>query len=231
MLETRGLDVSYGSGNVLSDISLRVAGGEPACVLGKNGVGKTTLLRSLIGLTRPAKGSIELDGQRLDGLAPYEIARKGVAYVPQGNQLFPDLTVRENLLLAVNNSRTLADRCEEVFRYFPTLKDKFNVRAETLSGGQQKFVAIARGLITKPKVLLLDEPSEGIQPSVVQELGRVIKAIVAEERCILLLVEQNRSLAFRVAERAYIIDRGRIVAEGRPADLEAKGVVRQYLSF
>lgn len=231
MLDLQGVDVYYGSSQVISGASLKVREAEPVCVLGKNGVGKTTLLRSIIGLTPPKRGTISLDGERIDGLPPHAIARKGVAYVPQGNQLFPDLTVQQNLLLAVRRHDILAARAEEVFRYFPSLEDKWTVRAGTLSGGQQKFLAIARGLIARPKVLLLDEPSAGIQPSVVLELPRVIQAIVADRKCVLLLVEQNRNLAFRVADRAYIIDRGRIVAEGSPSELEAKGVVRKYLSF
>ncbi len=231
MLEIRDVDVYYGSSQVISTASLRIGEGVPVCVLGKNGVGKTTLLRSVIGLNPPKRGTILLDGRRIDGLPPYAIARRGVAYVPQGSQVFPDLTVEQNLLLSVRRRDVLAARAEEVFRYFPSLKDKWGLRAGTLSGGQQKFLAIARGLVAQPKVLLLDEPSEGIQPSVVLELARIIRTIVTERKCRLLLVEQNRNLAFRAADRAYIMDRGRIVAEGSPSELEAKGVVRQYLSF
>jgi len=231
MLEVQNVDVYYGSSQVIFGASLHVAEREPVCVLGKNGVGKTTLLRSVIGLTPPKQGSVSLDGESLIGHKPYEIAARGVAYVPQGNQLFPDLTVEQNLLLAVRRRDVLSARSQEIFRYFPGLEDKWRVRAGTLSGGQQKFLVIARGLIIKPRVLLLDEPSEGIQPNVVQELARIIRAIAMDQNCILLLVEQNRNLAFRVAERAYIMDRGRIVADGSPAELEAGGVVRKYLSF
>jgi len=231
MLELREIDAYYGSSQVLFGVSLKVSEGEPVCVLGKNGVGKTTLLRSIIGLTPPRRGSITLGTTRLDGRKPYDIAARGVGYVPQGNQLFPDLTVEQNLLLSVRNREVLVSRSAEIFRYFPGLYDKWRFKAGTLSGGQQKFLAIARGLIMQPRVLLLDEPSEGIQPNVVQELARTIRAIVADQKCILLLVEQNRTLAFRVADRAYIMDRGRIVADGRPAELEAAGVVRRYLSF
>jgi len=230
-LEVRDIDVYYGQSQVLFGVSLKVAESEPVCVLGKNGVGKTTLLRSIIGLTPPRSGMVTLGEEHLDGLKPYEIAARGVGYVPQGNQLFPDLTVEQNLLLAVSRHDVLTARSPEILRHFPSLEDKWRVRAGTLSGGQQKFVAIARGLIIRPRVLLLDEPSEGIQPNVVQELARIIRAIVMDQKCLLLLVEQNRNLAFRVADRAYIMDRGRIVADGSPAELDARGVVRKHLSF
>jgi urea ABC transporter ATP-binding protein UrtE len=231
MLDLQAIDVYYGSSQVISGASLRVAEGEPVCVLGKNGVGKSTLLRSIIGLTPPKSGSIVLDGENLAGLPPHVIARKGIAYVPQGQQLFPDLTVAENLLLAVRRRDVLTERREEAFQYFPALQGRWNHRAGTLSGGQQKFLALARGLIVRPRLLLLDEPSEGIQPNVVLELARTIRAIVADRKCLLLLVEQNRTLAFRVADRAYVMDRGRIVAEGVPPELESKGVISRYMSF
>ncbi len=231
MLDLQAIDVYYGSGQVIGDVSLRVNDGEPVCVLGKNGVGKSTLLRSIIGLTPPRHGLIVLDGRNLVGLSPHLIARSGVAYVPQGGQVFPDLTVAENLLVAVRRRDVLADRREEAFRHFPALRDKWNALAGSLSGGQQKFLAIARGLITRPRLLMLDEPSEGIQPNVVLELARIIRAIASDRKCLLLLVEQNRTLALRVAEKSYIMDRGRIVAEGSPSELEARGVIERYLSF
>jgi urea transport system ATP-binding protein len=231
MLSIKDVNVYYGAVKVLYDISLQIDSGEPVCVLGKNGVGKTTLLKSIIGLVPPRSGTIELDGEPVEGQPPFSIARKGVAYVPQGNQLFPDMTVEENLFLAVRDRKVFDGRVDIALNYFPILKDKFRHRAAWLSGGQQKFLAISRALITRPRVLLLDEPSEGIQPNIVQELAHIIRSIVEEQKCTLLLVEQNRDLAFRVANRSYIIDRGRVVAEGTPKELEAKGVVRQYLSF
>lgn len=231
MLEIRNIQVGYGSSQVLQDVSLRVTLLEQVCVLGKNGVGKTTLLRAIMGLTPPKRGSITLYGKEISGLSPHEIARQGVAYVPQGNALFPEMTVEQNLLLATRDAKVLISRLDQVFNYFPDLKEKYKVKAGRLSGGQQKFVAIARGLITQPRLLLLDEPSEGIQPSIIQELGPIIKKIATNEKCLLLLVEQNRSLAFAVTDYAYILDRGRVAAEGKIGDLEKGGVVSKYMSF
>lgn len=231
MLDVENIDVYYGSSQVLNGISLQVRPGEPVCVLGKNGVGKTTLLKSIMGLIPPQRGKISLDGECLSGEPAYAIARKGVAYIPQGNQLFPDMTVEQNLFLGVRNKKAFSARLPEVLGYFPALQEKLHHKAGWLSGGQQKFLAIGRALLMQPRLLLLDEPSEGIQPSIVRELAQVILSVIEQRGCMLLLVEQNRDLAFAVTKRTYIIDRGHVVAEGSPEELEEKGVVKRFLSF
>jgi len=231
MLATEGLDVYYGPSQVLRGVSVRVAEGERVCVLGRNGVGKTTLLRSIIGLTPPRTGSVSWLGDDITALPPYAIARRGVGYVPQEKSLFPDLTVEDNLFLAVRDRRRFRDGLASVRAFFPNLDDYLGRKAGTLSGGQQQYAAIARAVITQPRLLLLDEPTAGIQPSLVHELGTVVDAVAAETRCSVLLVEQNRNLAFRLAERVYILDRGEVVAEGLASELEAAGEVRRYLAF
>lgn len=231
MLAAEGLDVYYGPSQVLRGVSVRVAEGERICVLGRNGVGKTTLLRSIMGLTPAVAGSVSWLGDDVTREPPYAIARRGVAYVPQEKGLFPDLTVEQNLFLAVRDKRIFEERLPEIRRFFPNLDEYLRRKAGTLSGGQQQYVAIARALMAGPRLLLLDEPSAGIQPSFVRDLGDVVDVVAAEMNCSVLLVEQNRNLAFRIAQRMYILDRGAVVAEGVPAELEAAGEVRRYLAF
>jgi urea ABC transporter ATP-binding protein UrtE len=231
MLTAEALDVYYGPSQVLRGVSLAVAEGERVCVLGRNGVGKTTLLRSIIGLTPPRAGSVSWGGDRIDGLPPYAIARRGVGYVPQEKGLFPDLTVEDNLFLAVRDRVRFRKGLAAVRSFFPNLDHYLGRKAGTLSGGQQQYAAIARAVVTGPRLLLLDEPTAGIQPSLVHELGSVIDAVATETGCSVLLVEQNRNLAFRLAERVYILDRGEVVAEGLASELEAAGEVRRYLAF
>jgi urea ABC transporter ATP-binding protein UrtE len=231
MLATEALDVYYGPSQVLRGVSVRVAEAERVCVLGRNGVGKTTLLRSIIGLAPPRRGTISLLGDDISALPPYAIARRGVGYVPQEKSLFPDLTVEDNLFLAVRDRRRFREGLTSVGAFFPNLQDYLGRKAGTLSGGQQQYVAIARAVITRPRLLLLDEPTAGIQPSLVYELASVIDTVATETRCSVLLVEQNRNLAFRLAERVYILDSGEVVAEGRASELEEAGEVRRYLAF
>jgi ABC-type branched-subunit amino acid transport system ATPase component len=231
MLDVRNLDAGYGPVQVLTDVSLRVEPGESVCVLGRNGVGKTTLLRSIIGHNPAWRGSVSCDGDRIDGLAPFDVARRGIAYVPQDKQLLPALTVEQNLFLAVRQRSLFKQRLPRMLELFPVVAEKLRVAAGSLSGGQQQAVALARALIAAPKLLLLDEPTVGIQPSIVRELRETLARIVAEEQCALLLVEQNRSLALHVASRAYVMDRGRVVAEGTPLELEAAGAIERHLAF
>jgi urea transport system ATP-binding protein len=231
MLATEALDVYYGSTQVLRGVSVRVGEGERVCVLGRNGVGKTTLLRSIIGLTPPRAGCVSWRGDDITALPPYAIARRGVGYVPQEKSLFPDLTVEDNLFLAVRDRRRFREGLASIQDFFPNLGEYLGRRAGTLSGGQQQYAAIARAVITRPRLLLLDEPTAGIQPSLVHDLGTVIDTVATETHCSVLLVEQNRNLAFRLAERVYILDRGEVVAEGRASELEEAGEVRRYLAF
>lgn len=231
MLTAEDLDVFYGPSQVLRRVSIRVDPEERVCVLGRNGVGKTTLLRSLIGLTPPRRGAVTWLGEDVSGKPPYAITRRGVAYVPQEKSLFPDFTVEQNLFLAVRDRNVFGDRLEEIKQLFPNLSGLLAQKAGRLSGGQQQYTSIARAIISRPRLLLLDEPSAGIQPSIVYELANVIDAVTTETKCAVLLVEQNRNLAFRLAQRVYVLDRGEVVAEGPPAELEAAGEVRRYLAF
>jgi urea transport system ATP-binding protein len=231
MLTAEELDVFYGPSQVLRRVSIHVDPEERVCVLGRNGVGKTTLLRSLIGLTPPRRGAVTWLGEDVSGKPPYAITRRGVAYVPQEKSLFPDFTVEQNLFLAVRDRKVFGDRLEEIKQLFPNLIRLLAQKAGRLSGGQQQYTSIARAIISRPRLLLLDEPTAGIQPSIVYELANVIEAVAIKTKCAVLLVEQNRNLAFRLAQRVYVLDRGEVVAEGPPAELEAAGEVRRYLAF
>jgi urea transport system ATP-binding protein len=231
MLTAEGLDVSYGPSQVLRGVTIRVGREEKVCVLGRNGVGKTTLLRSLIGLAPPSAGVVTWLGDDVTGKPPYAVAQRGIAYVPQEKSLFPEFSVEQNLLLAVRDKKLFEERLGHITALFPNLSPLLGQKAGRLSGGQQQYASIARAMIARPRLLLLDEPSAGIQPSIVYELGDVIETVARETNCAVLLVEQNRKLAFRLAERVYILDRGEVVAEGASQELEASGEVTRYLAF
>lgn len=191
LLEIAGLVAGYGGGTVLHGVDLSVAPGEGVAVLGRNGVGKTTLLKAIIGLVRPRSGTIGFAGARIGGLPPFRIARAGIAYVPQGREVFADLTVEENLILG----DLQAPDAGRAYAVFPALAERRRVPAGRLSGGQQQQLAIARALMARPRLLLLDEPSEGVQPSVVLELADTLAAVAAAEGMAIILVEQNIDLA------------------------------------
>jgi urea ABC transporter ATP-binding protein UrtE len=231
MLEVTDLYAAYGPVPVLVGVNLIVSEGEVLALLGRNGVGKTTLMRSIIGLLRPSRGSVCLNGQTLAGLQPYQIARRGIAYVPQGRGIFAKLTVRENLLIGTRSAGIGASIPSEVFEYFPILQERLTQAGATLSGGQQQMLAIGRGLCSRPKVLLLDEPSEGVQPNIVQEIGKLIREIVERSGISVLLVEQNVDLALQTAHRCMIMEKGCIVHEGAPQDMEDETVLRRYLAI
>lgn len=214
MLKATDIRASYGAVPVLHGISLQVRAGEIVAVLGRNGVGKTTLLRTLIGDLPLQSGSIRFDGTDVSREAPNRRARRGMAYVPQGRGIFPRLSVRENLLTGMRARRTpVPDIPRDVLERFPILIEKYAQRGGALSGGQQQQLALARALCGEPKLLLLDEPSEGIQPSIVGKIGELLKAVSSELGIAVLVVEQNIDLARQVADRAIVIEKGLIGAE------------------
>ena len=226
MLEVDGIHTYYGESHILHGVSLRVAAGEAVALLGRNGAGKTTMIRSIVGFTPPREGRIVFGGQPIQAWPPYRISRRGVALVPQGRRIFSPLSVRENLLLG---ARAAGWTLERVFALFPRLRERAEQSGGTLSGGEQQMLAIARALLTNGRMLLLDEPSEGLAPIIVREIGRIVKGLKGE-RLSILLVEQNYHLALRVADRVYVMNKGQIVYEGTPQSLEAaEEIKRRYL--
>ena len=232
MLKVSNLHAAYSTVPVLTGVDCELGKGEVLALLGRNGVGKTTFMKALIGLLRPTDGRVELDGNAIQGLPPHRIARLGMAYVPQGRGIFAKLTVRENLLVGTRAQRNDTGAIpDEVFSYFPILQERLDQAGGTLSGGEQQMLAIARALCGHPAVLLLDEPSEGIQPSIVQELGRIIARISESSGTSVLLVEQNIDLALETSGRCLVMEKGRIVHEGAPDDLRDEAVLSKYLAI
>ena len=227
MLEVAGIHTYYGDSHVLHGVSLAVADGEVLTILGRNGMGKTTLIRSIIGFTPPREGTVRLKGQDVAGWAPHRLVERGMALVPQGRRVFPSLSVRENLEVARSgNGRWTIER---VYELFPRLRERAGNRANKLSGGEQQMLAIGRALMSNPALLLMDEPTEGLAPLLVREVGRVIGQLKREGLSI-LLVEQNLPLALGVADRVHILSRGQIVYTGAPAALAADEEVKaRYL--
>ena len=220
-LELSGVDAYYGAVHVLRDVSLRLAAGEVLCLLGRNGAGKTAALRSIMGLLRPRSGRITLDRVELTRLAPHEIPRRGVAYVPQGRRLFPFLTVEENLRMGLLVRGADAAVLQSVLELFPVLRERLRQRAGTLSGGEQQMLATARALCAKPRFLLMDEPTEGLMPTLAARLVATVAAL--RERGVgVLLVEQRVEAALKVADRVALIEGGRIAHETTPAELGAR---------
>ena len=232
MLEVRDLKAGYGVLPVLHDVSFRLDKGDTLVVLGRNGVGKTTLLKSLIGLVRPTSGAIRLNGRDVAGWPPHRLARARMAYLPQGRGIFPKLTVEENLLVGLRSRadgrRTIPD---EVLDMFPILEERRSQRAGTLSGGQQQILALARALCADPMLLLMDEPSEGIQPSIVQQIGDLLRSFTGELGLTVLLVEQNFELARRTASQCLVMEKGRILRRLSADDLEDKDKVFEALAL
>ena len=226
MLELDGIHTYYGESHVLHGVSLRVGPGEAVAILGRNGAGKTTTIRSIAGFTPPRSGRVTLDGRDVQGWPAHRIARAGLALVPQGRRIFAPLSVRENLLLGARGTGFAVER---IFELFPRLRERAEQSGGTLSGGEQQMLAIGRALLTNGRMLLLDEPSEGLAPIVVREIGRILTDLKSE-RLSVLLVEQNYHLALRVADRVYVMSKGQIVYEGSPASLERdEDVKRRYL--
>ena len=231
MLTIQGLNVSYGESQVLWDVNLQVPPGQVICLLGRNGVGKTTLLKTVMGLLRPNSGAITLQDRRLRSLSADRRAKLGMGYVPQGRDIFPDLTVLENLRVGlVARGQRQATIPEEIFQLFPVLETMLTRKGGVLSGGQQQQLAIARALITQPTLLLLDEPTEGIQPSIILEIEQVIRRLKATGKMSILLVEQYVDFASRLADYVYVMEKGAIVLEGNLHTMHEDDIKR-YLAF
>ena len=230
MLSVAQLNHYYGESHTLWDLDLEVPEGECTCLMGRNGVGKTTLLQCVMGLLSPRSGEIRFTGERLDRQIAERRAPLGIGYVPQGRQVFPLLTVEENLRIGLPARRQGRDRVPDfIFELFPVLKEMLGRRGGDLSGGQQQQLAIGRALVIDPKLLILDEPTEGIQPNIVQEIGDIILRLNREIGLTVLLVEQKLPFARKVADRFCILDRGRHVAAGEMAQLDDE-LIRQYLT-
>ncbi len=232
LLEIRALTVRYGGAECLKDITLEVAEGEIVTIIGSNGAGKTTTLRTISGLKRPATGKILFQGKRIEETPAQDIVRMGIGHVPQGRNLFPYMAVLENIKLGAylrNNKNQIKEDLERMFQTFPVLKARRRQQAGTLSGGEQQMLAIARALMGNPLLLLLDEPSIGLAPIVVREIGKIALDINKRGTSI-LLVEQNAKLALKLAHRGYVLETGRLVLEGKGEDLlDDERVKKAYL--
>jgi branched-chain amino acid transport system ATP-binding protein len=231
-LSMADVSAGYGGVTVLRQVSLAVAKGEILGVLGRNGMGKTTLIKCLAGVIAPSGGSIRLDDEDITRLPPHERARRGVATVVQGRGIFPRLSVRENLVMGrVAGGRAKRDRSGEVLGYFPRLGERLGQAAGTLSGGEQQMLAIGRALMSDPKVILLDEPSEGIMPVLVQQIAEIVSAINREARLTIVIVEQNVPMVFGMTDRCIILEKGRIVAQGSREEVSRSEVMKEYLAI
>jgi urea transport system ATP-binding protein len=224
LLNVADVNQFYGGSHILRKLGFEARIGEVTVVLGRNGVGKTTLLKSLMGVVKVKSGSITLDGQDLTHAPPYERVRKGVGYVPQGREIFGRLTVEDNLRMGLASKPGGTQIPSELFELFPVLKQMIHRRGGDLSGGQQQQLAIARALATGPKLLLLDEPTEGIQPSIIKEIGRVIRLLADRKTMAIVLVEQYYDFAAELADQYLVMERGEIVMRGRGADMVRDGV-------
>src|SRR5882724_8044174 len=230
MLTIENIDLYYGASYTLRRVSLTAKKGEVTCILGRNGVGKTSLLRAIFGLHPIRSGRIRWEDKTISALPPHERARSGVAMVPQGREIFPRLTVLENLMTGFAIlPRSLRHVPDEIYTLFPVLKDMLNRRGGDLSGGQQQQLAIARALVQRPRLLILDEPTEGIQPSIIKDIGRVIQSLVARGDMAILLVEQYFEFARDLASAYAVMQRGEVVLSGRQTDMD-ETAVRSYLT-
>ncbi|MEL3889820.1 urea ABC transporter ATP-binding subunit UrtE [Ferrovibrio sp. MS7] len=230
MLQAEGLNLYYGASHALRDVSITAEPGKITCVLGRNGVGKTSLMRALVGRQPVRSGSIVWEGEDITKLKPHERARRGIAMVPQGREIFPRLTVQENLETGMaplpRGQRKIDD---EIYALFPILHDMRNRRGGDLSGGQQQQLAIGRALVTRPRLLLLDEPTEGIQPSIIKDIGRVIQELASRGTMAIVLVEQYFDFARALADRFLLLQRGEVMVSGGPEAMDGDDV-RGYLT-
>jgi branched-chain amino acid transport system ATP-binding protein len=234
MLEVSNIDTFYGKAQALWDVSLRVDEGEIVALIGANGAGKTTLLNTISGLLRPASGSVEFLDRRIDGLTSHSIVELGISHVPEGRKLFPDMTVRENLEMGAypyHAWKRKEETLQQVYQVFPVLKEREKQLARTLSGGEQQMLAMGRGLMSRPRLCMFDEPSYGLAPRLVLEVFQVVKSL-REQGLTILLVEQNVRHTLEIADRAYVLENGRVVLEGPCQQcLESEHVRKAYLGL
>lgn len=232
MLKVENIDVHYGNIHAIKDLSFEVNEGETVTLIGANGAGKTTILKTVSKLMDPSKGLITFNNKSLSDMAPHDMVYAGMAHVPEGRRVFSKMSVGENLQMGAysrDDKSAMADDLEKVFTYFPRLKERINQAAGTLSGGEQQMLAIGRALMSKPKLLLMDEPSMGLAPLLVQEIFNIIQTIKASGTTI-LLVEQNANQALQVADRAYVLETGKIIMSGKASDLlEDDSIKKAYL--
>jgi urea transport system ATP-binding protein len=224
MLAVKDINQYYGGSHILRGVSFEARLGEVTVILGRNGVGKTTLLKSLMGVVPVKAGSISLDGQDITHVPSYERVKRGVGYVPQGREIFNRLTVEENLRMGLATKPGATQVPAELFELFPVLKQMIHRRGGDLSGGQQQQLAIARALAAGPKLLMLDEPTEGIQPSIIKDIGRVIRMLADRKTMAIVLVEQYYDFAAELADQYLVMERGEVVQRGLGKDMEAEGV-------
>lgn len=230
MLNVQGIDLHYGASQALRGVDLTADVGQVTCVMGRNGVGKTSLLRAIVGQQAISAGTVIWEGNDITKLAPHERARRGIAYVPQGREIFPLMSVEENLRTGFAPlPRALRHISDEIFELFPVLKDMLHRRGGDLSGGQQQQLAIARALVTRPRLLVLDEPTEGIQPSIIKDIERVIRLLASRGDMAVLLVEQYFEFARDLADTFCVMDRGEVVLAGTKADM-VEDDVRRHLT-
>jgi branched-chain amino acid transport system ATP-binding protein len=235
LLELRGVDAAYGAVSVLRGVALEVEDGGMVALLGANGAGKTTTLRAICQMAVKTRGEIRFAGERIDRLATEAIVRRGIGHVPEGRGTFASLSVEDNLRLgaylrrdpADRGGRRVADDTERMFGYFPVLRDRLHQQAGTLSGGEQQMLAIARALMARPRLLLLDEPSFGLAPIIVQDIFAILRVINREQRTSILIVEQNARLALALVDRVYLLETGRVVTSGPPQQIAADAAVRR----
>jgi len=224
MLQIKNVNQYYGGSHILRDVSLEAKTGQVAVILGRNGVGKTTLLKALMGLIPIKTGTIEFDGKALQDTTPYQRARAGIGFVPQGREIFARLTVEENLRMGLATKSGSTPIPTELYELFPVLKQMLHRRGGDLSGGQQQQLAIARALAARPKLLVLDEPTEGIQPSIIKDIGRVIRMLADRGDMAIVLVEQYYDFARDLADTFAVMERGEVIARGLGKDMDAQGV-------
>jgi urea transport system ATP-binding protein len=230
LLKVSNINQYYGGSHILRNVSFEARLGRITVLLGRNGVGKTTLLKSLMGVVPIRNGSISFDGQSIENSAPYERARAGIGYVPQGREIFARLTVEDNLRMGLATRPYGADIPAELFELFPVLKQMLHRRGGDLSGGQQQQLAIARALASGPKLLVLDEPTEGIQPSIIKDIGRVIRMLAGRGDMAILLCEQYYDFAEELADDYLLMERGEVIAMGLGSEMQSKGI-RQLVSI